>query len=68
MIFLSLFTSTLNCTEVPEDVRAMCRDEVTREELTAMAAKEPAGCRGLTYVPYLRGERTPNGNCSQSPK
>jgi len=51
-------------------VRAMCRDEVTREELTAMAEAEPAGCRGLTYIPYLRGERTPNGkwSCSQSPK
>lgn len=50
---------TLNCAEVPEDVRAQWGD-ISVEEITAMAAAEPAGCGGVTYLPYLRGERTPN--------
>jgi xylulokinase len=29
------------------------------EELTAEAAKAPAGCDGLLWAPYLMGERTP---------
>ncbi|QDZ24206.1 xylulokinase [Chloropicon primus] len=51
---------TLNCTEVPEDVRAMIDEKVTREELTKLASEVPAGCSGVSYIPYLRGERTPN--------
>jgi xylulokinase len=29
------------------------------EDLTALAAKAPAGCDGLLWAPYLMGERTP---------
>jgi sugar (pentulose or hexulose) kinase len=29
-------------------------------EITALAAKEPPGCRGVTFLPYMGGERTPN--------
>ena len=29
-------------------------------ELTAAAAAAPAGCDGLTFLPYLTGERTPH--------
>ncbi len=30
------------------------------EALTALAATAPAGCAGLTFLPYLMGERTPH--------
>jgi xylulokinase len=33
---------------------------VSYEELTAEAAKVPAGCDGLMWAPYLFGERTPH--------
>ena len=33
---------------------------MSREEITALAEKEPIGCEGLTFLPYLAGERTPN--------
>lgn len=29
------------------------------EQLTRLAEAEPPGCCGLTYLPYLMGERTP---------
>ncbi len=32
------------------------------ELLTAEAAKAPAGCEGLFWLPYLTGERTPHGD------
>jgi xylulokinase len=32
----------------------------TYEQLTAEAAKAPAGCEGLLWAPYLMGERTPH--------
>ena len=32
------------------------------ELLTAQAAKAPAGCEGLFWLPYLTGERTPHGD------
>jgi xylulokinase len=31
-----------------------------RDEITALAAAEPAGCDGVSFVPFLAGERTPN--------
>lgn len=34
------------------------------ELLTAGAAKAPAGCEGLFWLPYLTGERTPHGDPS----
>ena len=30
------------------------------EEITALAALEPPGSHGVTFLPYLAGERTPN--------
>lgn len=50
---------TQNCTLVLEEARAAAGG-LPREELTALAAAEPAGCDGLTMLPYLTGERTPN--------
>jgi xylulokinase len=32
------------------------------ETLTAEAAKAPAGCQGLFFLPYLSGERTPHAD------
>jgi xylulokinase len=34
------------------------------EELTAAAARWPAGTEGLTFLPYLQGERTPHADPS----
>ena len=33
---------------------------LTHSEATARAEKVPVGCHGLTFLPYLGGERTPN--------
>ena len=33
---------------------------LSHEEITALAAAEPAGARGVTFLPYLDGARTPN--------
>jgi xylulokinase len=33
---------------------------MSHEQLTELAESEPAGCCGLTFLPYLVGERTPN--------
>ena len=30
------------------------------EEITALAATEAPGCSGVTFLPYLAGERMPN--------
>jgi xylulokinase len=52
---------TLNCTEVPENVRnTITSPPLTHEEITSLASQEPAGCNGLQVLPYFRGERTPN--------
>lgn len=48
---------TLNCTRVLEEVREMFG--LDHEQLTRLAEAEPPGCCGLTYLPYLMGERTP---------
>lgn len=34
--------------------------KLTHEEATKLAGSVPAGCNGLTFLPYLGGERTPN--------
>ena len=49
---------TLNCTEVPEDVRKGTSHDV--QAITRLASEVSAGCQGLNYLPFLRGERTPN--------
>lgn len=33
---------------------------LSHEQLTQLAAAEAAGCSGVTFLPYLAGERTPN--------
>jgi xylulokinase len=50
---------TLNCTVATEWVRRLLgvRDHVEFETLLAAA---PPGAEGLTFLPYLGGERTPN--------
>ena len=49
---------TLNCASVPEEIRAAAGLE--RREISALAENEVVGCDGLTLLPYLVGERTPN--------
>jgi xylulokinase len=39
----------------------VCRAfETSREQLTTLAAREPPGCEGVNFLPYLNGERCPN--------
>lgn len=33
---------------------------MSHSEITALAAAEPTDCHGVTFLPYLLGERTPN--------
>jgi xylulokinase len=49
---------TMNVTGVTERVRALFGWSLA--ELEAAAASAPAGCDGLTLLPFLDGERTPN--------
>jgi xylulokinase len=49
---------TMNVTGVTEQVRALFGWSLA--ELEASAAAAPAGADGLTLLPYLDGERTPN--------
>lgn len=49
---------TQNCTTVPNEVQQAFG--LSHEELTELARKEPAGCEGMLFLPYLTGERTPN--------
>jgi xylulokinase len=49
---------TQNCTTVPNEVQQAFG--MSHEELTELARKEPAGCEGMLFLPYLTGERTPN--------
>ena len=49
---------TQNCTTVTEEVRA--GSGLDHEELTALAARVQPGCGGVSFLPYLSGERTPN--------
>jgi xylulokinase len=49
---------TMNVTGVTEQVRALFGWSV--EDLERAAARIPAGSDGLTLLPYLDGERTPN--------
>jgi xylulokinase len=39
----------------------VCRAfEMGQEQLTGLAAREPPGCEGVNFLPYLNGERCPN--------
>jgi xylulokinase len=49
---------TLNAARVLDAAAAMLR--VTHTELSDLALATPPGAGGLTLVPYLEGERTPN--------
>lgn len=49
---------TQNCTTVPNEVQQAFG--MSHEELTDLARREPAGCEGMLFLPYLTGERTPN--------
>lgn len=55
--FLPLI-ATLNAARVLDATARMLG--VTHEELSTLALSAPAGADGLTFVPYLEGERTPN--------
>ena len=49
---------TISCTGVVEEVKRGFG--FSHDELTALAEKEPIGCQGVSFLPYLTGERTPN--------
>jgi len=49
---------TMNCTTPLEEVSAA--HGVSLAQLTDLAAKEAPGSSGLTFLPYLAGERTPD--------
>ena len=48
----------MNLTGVAEEVRGAFG--LTHEELTERASAVPPGCDGLTWLPYLAGERVPD--------
>lgn len=49
---------TLNCTVPAQEVRELYG--LDHAAITALAQEEPIGCDGVTYLPFLAGERTPN--------
>lgn len=49
---------TVNCAQVLDATRALLG--VDHDAFAALALSAPAGADGLTMVPYLQGERTPN--------
>lgn len=49
---------TLNCTSVTEEVVASSGKD--HAELTALAERVPPGCEGVSFLPFLAGERTPD--------
>lgn len=48
----------MNMTGVAEDVASLTG--LDHAALTRAAEREPPGCGGLTYLPFLQGERVPN--------
>jgi xylulokinase len=48
----------MNATGVAEEVKRTFASD--HAELTREAARVPAGCRGVTWLPYLQGERVPD--------
>jgi xylulokinase len=49
---------TINCCSVVEEVRRLFN--LDHETMAELIAEEPVGCHGVTMLPYLAGERTPN--------
>jgi xylulokinase len=49
---------TMNCTVVTEEVRACFG--LSHGQLSELAAAEPIGAGGVTFLPYLQGERAPD--------
>ena len=49
---------TMNCTTAAEEVKNLVGD--THRALTEAASRSPAGSHGITFLPYLAGERAPN--------
>ncbi len=49
---------TLNCASVPEEVRSGYG--LDRDRIADLASAEAVGSEGLSFLPYLAGERTPN--------
>ncbi|ROR97290.1 xylulokinase [Salana multivorans] len=50
--------ATVNCAQVLDATRELLG--VDYDELARLALAAPAGSNGLSFVPYLHGERTPN--------
>ncbi|CAJ1951212.1 unnamed protein product [Cylindrotheca closterium] len=51
---------TISCTGVLTQVLKEWTDFSSHEEASKYAASVPIGCHGITFLPYLGGERTPN--------
>ena len=53
---------TMNCTNVTEEVRAAFGLDSDRAlaQLTEEATALPAGAQGVTFIPFLQGERVPD--------
>ncbi|KAL3942131.1 MAG: hypothetical protein SGBAC_003631 [Bacillariaceae sp.] len=51
---------TISCTGVLTQVLKEWTDFSSHEEASNNAASVPIGCHGITFLPYLGGERTPN--------
>jgi xylulokinase len=51
---------TMSCTGVLNSVLENWCPGLSHTEATELAALESPGCNGLTFLPYLSGERTPN--------
>ncbi|TLD68549.1 xylulokinase [Phragmitibacter flavus] len=49
---------TMNVTVVTEQLRQLFEWDLT--QLESLVASAPAGADGITFLPYLNGERTPN--------
>ena len=51
----------MSCTGVLQHfLKHWCKDKMTHEAASALAAAVPIGSLGITFLPYLGGERTPN--------
>lgn len=49
---------TMSCTAPTQETAAAF--SMGHAELTSLAAAEPIGCHGMTFLPYLLGERVPD--------
>ena len=55
---------TMSCTGVLEHVLTHWCNGLTHEAMSSRAASIPIGSLGVTFLPYLGGERTPNWPCA----